>query len=110
MQRVEARRLQLAPSHLEVLKGLLEQHVPHAEVWAYGSRVKGGSHEGSDLDLVLRNPRDPTQNVAGYATLKDALQVSSLPMLVEVHQWAQLPESFRPGIEAAHVVVQIADV
>lgn len=33
---------------------LLGQHVPQAEVWAYGSRVNGGAHEGSDLDLVLR--------------------------------------------------------
>lgn len=26
------------------------------EVWAYGSRVNGDAHEGSDLDLVIRTP------------------------------------------------------
>lgn len=26
------------------------------EVWAYGSRVSGEAHEGSDLDLVIRTP------------------------------------------------------
>ena len=26
------------------------------EVWAYGSRVNGRAHEGSDLDLVIRSP------------------------------------------------------
>ncbi len=26
------------------------------EVWAYGSRVNGAAHEGSDLDLVIRGP------------------------------------------------------
>ena len=33
------------------------EHVPNAEVWAYGrSRVNGRCHSGSDLDLALRSP------------------------------------------------------
>jgi predicted nucleotidyltransferase len=99
-------RLHLEPRHLEVLKGLLEQHVPQAEVWAYGSRVTGHSHEGSDLDLVLRNPLDLTRDVEGWSNLQEALQDSPLPMLVEAHQWSQLPESFLSSIEEAHVVLQ----
>ena len=35
---------------------LLRTFVPAAQVWAYGSRISGKAHEGSDLDLVLRNP------------------------------------------------------
>ncbi|WP_394370317.1 nucleotidyltransferase domain-containing protein [Pedobacter segetis] len=26
------------------------------QVWAYGSRVNGDAHVGSDLDLVIRTP------------------------------------------------------
>ena len=38
-------------------EALLREHVPNAEVWAYGrSRVNGRCHSGSDLDLVLRSP------------------------------------------------------
>ena len=39
-----------------MLEGILREHVPGVEVWAYGSRVSGHSHGGSDLDLVLRGP------------------------------------------------------
>ena len=40
----------------EDIEALLREHVPGIEVWAYGSRVNGESHDASDLDLVLRGP------------------------------------------------------
>jgi uncharacterized protein len=88
-----------------MLQALLAQHVPDAEVWAFGSRVSGGSHEGSDLDLVLRNPSDLSLPVKGLAALRVALQNSMLPMLVELHDWAHLPASFHTHIEREYVVV-----
>lgn len=66
---------------------MFDRHVADAEIWAFGSRVNGGAHEGSDLDLVLRNPRDLTRPVQGWLALKEALSDSSLPMLVDVHAW-----------------------
>lgn len=99
-------QLQLSPQHLHTLQALLAQHVPHAEAWVYGSRVTGGCHEGSDLDVVLRNPANLTQEPEGWIELQDALQQSSLPMLVDVHLWARLPEAFHRNIEAGYVVVR----
>lgn len=98
--------LDLAPHHLALLRQLLAQHTPGAEVWAYGSRVNGTAHEGSDLDLVLRNRAKPTLPVEGLATLREALSDSMLPMLVDAHDWASLPESFHRNIVARHVVIQ----
>ena len=95
--------LALDARHLRTLKALLAQHTPHAQVWAYGSRVNGTSHEGSDLDLVLRHPTDLSQAVPGGQALKEALQASNLPMLVDVHQWAHLPQTFHVRIEAGYV-------
>lgn len=106
MPRLDIASLSLPPAHLRTLQALLAEHVPKAEVWAYGSRVTGGSHDGSDLDLVLRNPADLRQEVDGWVELKEALQASSLPMLVEVHLWAHLPEAFHRNIEAGYVVVR----
>ena len=40
--------------------------------------------------------------------LAEALQASSLPMLVEVHDWSHLPAAFRASIEGRHVVVKAA--
>ncbi len=103
MQRADKAQLQLAPRHLATLHALLAQHVPQAAVWAYGSRVTGGAHEGSDLDLVLRGAMDTTQPVAA---LVEALQASDLPMLVEVHDGAHLPASFLAEIARGFVVLQ----
>lgn len=105
MPQIPSERLKLSALQLNQLKALLRLHVSGAEVWAYGSRVSGGSHEGSDLDLVLRNSLDLVQAVQGAQYLREALQSSSLPMLVEVHLWSELPESFHRNIETAYVIL-----
>ncbi|MBU3694438.1 MAG: nucleotidyltransferase domain-containing protein [Rhodocyclaceae bacterium] len=99
------RGLDLKPAHLEELRRLLRAHAPGAQVWAYGSRVIGGAHEGSDLDLVLRQPDDLTRPTPTLAALRTALQDSRLPMRVDVHDWADLPESFRREIGRKYMQV-----
>jgi predicted nucleotidyltransferase len=103
----ELRGLALAPRHLAELRALLQRHVPDAEVWAFGSRVSGGAHEGSDLDLMLRNVQDPAQPLLGAVALQEALQDSALPMLVEVHDWALVPAAFHESIRQAHLMLQV---
>jgi hypothetical protein len=103
MRLADSAPLRLAPRHLATLRALLAQHVPQADVWAYGSRVTGGAHEGNDLDRVLRGAMETAQPVAA---LVEALQASDLPMLVEVHDWAHLPASFRAEIARGFVVLQ----
>ena len=95
------------PTHyLALLQALFARHVPEVEVWAFGSRVTGDAHEGSDLDLVVRNPQDLTASVAGWYDLKEAIQNSMLPILVDVHDWAHLPLAFHQEIAAHYVVLQ----
>ena len=106
MPQLELSALQLRPVDLAALRELLARHCPQAEVWAYGSRVTGGAHDTSDLDLVLRNPSDLSQDVEGWDRLNEALQASDLPMLVDVHLWSRLPQAFHANIEAAYVVLQ----
>ena len=38
---------------LEILKNILKEFCPNSEVYAYGSRINGKAHEGSDLDLFV---------------------------------------------------------
>lgn len=97
--------LLLRPEHLAELRRLLRLHLPTAEVWAYGSRVNGQAHDGSDLDLVARQPLTPEQPLPGLAVLRAALSESRLPMLVDVHDWAELPAEFRREIERQHRVL-----
>jgi predicted nucleotidyltransferase len=109
MPRLDPSRLALPAQHLRTLQALLTRHVPDAEVWAYGSRVTGGAHDGSDLDLVLRNPADPAAATQGWLDLQDALRDSTLPMLVDIHLWSHLPDDFHRNIEDGYVVLQGAD-
>ncbi len=97
--------LHLSPRHHEEITALLCKHLPDVEVWAYGSRVNGQSHGGSDLDLVLRGPRLAEINTSRLADFIEALQDSTIPFLVEARDWARLPESFHCEIERAHVVL-----
>ena len=99
------RTLDFPLRYREQLEALLRQHVPDAEVWAYGSRVNGQSHDGSDLDLALRGLNLEPLGYE-YVELVEALEQSNIPILVQVHDWARLPESFHREIERDYVVVQ----
>ncbi len=69
------------------------------EVWAYGSRVNGTAHEGSDLDLVIRSQNLAPLPVDIYGDLCDKIKESNIPILVELRDWAHLPDSFHENIE-----------
>jgi predicted nucleotidyltransferase len=75
------------------------------EVWAYGSRVNGGAHEGSDLDLVGRTPDLSPMPLGCYCAIKDQIQDSTIPILVEFRDWARIPESFQKNILRKHEVL-----
>ena len=102
--------LDLPQKYLEQVKTLLRAHVPHTEVWAYGSRVTSSGHEASDLDLVLRNPQNMLEETSALYDLKEAFIESNLPIHVDVMDWARIPASFHREIERAHVVVQEGDL
>ena len=97
--------LHLPPRHRKGIVALLHKHLPGVEVWAYGSRVNGQSHNGSDLDLVLRGPQLAEIDTSRLADFIEALQDSTIPFLVEVRDWARLPESFHHEIEREHVAL-----
>ena len=100
-----ADRVQIAPRHRRILEALLREHLPGVEVWAYGSRVNGRGHDGSNLDLVLRAPdlqKVPTGQLLDF---EDAIRGSNIPFLVEAQDWACLPERFHEEIERGYVVM-----
>ena len=101
-----ADRLHLSARHRRVLETLLRKHLPGVEVWAYGSRVNGRSHDGSDLDLVLRGAGLAEIPIDRLADFQEALRESTIPFLVEAQDWARLPERFHREIKLEHVVVR----
>ncbi|HIJ96456.1 MAG TPA: nucleotidyltransferase domain-containing protein [Desulfuromonadales bacterium] len=96
--------LDLRPELLAIVRQILATHLPDAEVLAYGSRVTGTAHDGSDLDLAARNPHNPQLPVQNLAEVRDAFSESNLPILVDILDWSQVPDSFRQEIERVGVV------
>ena len=97
-------KLDLRPEWLETVRQLIARHLPDTEVFAYGSRVNGTCHDGSDLDLIARNPNDPTKPLTNMAALREAFTESNLPILVDVLDWARIPASFRQQIQQSETV------
>lgn len=89
----------LAPEDWEALRTILRRYAPDAEFLAYGSRVNGSAHAGSDLDVAVRNPREPERQTPALSALRAALDDSDIPILIDVHDWALLPENFRREID-----------
>ena len=85
--------------YLEELKNIFQQIIPEAQVWAYGSRVDGTAHSGSDLDIAVVGTGDITK-------LKNAIQESNIPFLVDVVMFENLPESFQKEILKKYVVLK----
>ena len=75
------------------------------EIWAYGSRVNGTAHKGSDLDLVIRGQNLAPVPVAVYGALCEKIKESNIPILVELRDWAYLPASFHSNIERQYEVL-----
>ena len=95
--------MEIMPDHRKILLTLLHRFIPGVAVWAYGSRVKGTSRPYSDLDLVVFTTPEQYHLVT---ELKEALDESNIPFLVELLIWDKLPEEFHHIIAAQHVVLQ----
>lgn len=81
---------------------LLQTHLPHTRVWAYGSRVKQSSTHRSDLDLVAFSTREQRDQVV---ELQEAFDESDLPFRVDLFVWDSMPDEFLEGIESDHEVL-----
>ncbi len=100
--------LDLPADYLNIVQDILQKYLRHAEVWAYGSRVTGGSYDASDLDLVVRQPQDLNHPTPELPELREAFIESNLPIQVQVVDWAYIPPSFHREIESNYEVIKIS--
>jgi predicted nucleotidyltransferase len=98
--------LDITPQQLQVVRQILQRHVPCYEVWAFGSRVRNRSRRFSDLDLAIIS-RQPLE-LAKMAALRDDFSQSDLPWKVDVIDWANTGDEFRTQVEQQRVIIQSA--
>ncbi len=99
-------KLHLQSRHRRAIVEILDKALPEVEVWAYGSRITGRSHDGSDLDLVLRRPELDKIPSGCLQLLKEMFRNSNIPFFVEVRDWANVPTRFHDEIQKQHVVLK----
>ncbi len=95
-------KLFLRPKDLQILTEIFDKYCPKAEIWAYGSRIDGTAHDGSDLDLVVKSFNDETRDLY---TLKQLINDSNIPILVDIHQYDKLPDYFKTEIERNYIII-----
>ncbi len=95
-------RLFLRAEYLQMLVDIFNSYCPKAEIWAYGSRIKGEAHEGSDLDLVVKDFNSPNKNIYDLQTL---INDSYIPIIVEILDFNDIPASFQKEILKDYVVI-----
>lgn len=92
--------IDLTADQRRTVLGLLNRYLPDTTVWAYGSRVKWASHPASDLDLVaFATPQQGPR----IAELREAFEESTLPFVVDLFVWDDVPTDFRKRIVGQHV-------
>ena len=74
------------------------------EILAYGSRVDGTAHDTSDLDLVLRSKDLNPINKKEWLDFKNQIENSNIPIIVQLFDWAVIPEHFQKQILKNHIV------
>lgn len=98
--------IDLRPDHWQIVRRILQEHVPKYAVWAFGSRARRTAKEYSDLDLAVIT--DQPLSLSASAALADAFSESDLPFKVDVVDWATTSESFRSIIASERVVLKEA--
>ena len=85
-----------------MLTDIFEQYCPNAEIWAYGSRVNGDAHDGSDLDMVVKNFHS---NTAKLSELRELITNSNIPFLTDINEFDKCPKYFQDEILKKYVVI-----
>lgn len=89
--------IDLNTKYISILKQIFDTYCKNAEIWAYGSRVNGDCHSGSDdLDLVVVSYNEPDKNLS---ELKQLINESDIPILVDISEFDTLPKSFQNEIQ-----------
>ena len=95
--------LDLSLEYLHSVRRIISEHVPSAEVRAFGSRVNGGAKKYSDIDLVVIEAEKLSFD--RLCLLIEAFQNSELPIRVDLVDWHRITPSFQKVIDAGYLTI-----
>lgn len=88
---------------LQQVRAILKEHVPEAEVRAFGSRVQGSVKKYSDLDLAIVGPKKLSLKVIG--DLREAFAESDIPIRVDIIDWHAISDEFKEVVGQGYEVI-----
>ena len=94
--------INLKQEYLNELYKIFQEYCPNAEIWAYGSRLNGDSHSGSDLDLTVKSFNEDKKYLSD---LKELLNESDIPFLIDISEYEKLPTSFQNEINRNYIKI-----
>ena len=98
----------LRPDHLEIVQGILREHLPvGVKAWVFGSRANWTTKESSDLDLALDGEGGLSHKLLG--ALKGAFEDSVLPYTVDVVDLSAVSHDFKQIVEGQGVPLPSID-
>jgi len=95
--------INIQPEYLEIVKTILTNHVPEAEVRAFGSRITRTAKDYSDLDLAI--VADHKLDIRTLALLKLDFEESDLPFRVDILDWHAASHEFQKVIEEEYEII-----
>lgn len=96
--------IDLPQEQLDLIRSILNRHIPGSEVRAFGSRVNGTAKPYSDIDLVVMGQERVPQKL--LYQLKDNFEESTLSIRVDLVDWHRISAEFRSVIEKKYQIIQ----
>lgn len=96
--------LHLDPTQLNIVKAILQKHIPDMPVWAFGSRVSGTHRQYSDLDLAICG--EEKISLSTLIDLKEAFSQSDLDIKIDIIDMQDIHHDFKKNIEQQHISLQ----
>lgn len=95
--------MDIQPRYEQIVRNILRDYVPEADVYAFGSRAACTAKPHSDLDLVIVGKEVmPIQRIY---LLEEAFSNSDLPFRVDVLDWHTISDEFRTHILECYEVI-----
>lgn len=94
-------KIQIHEKQRKLIRDLIDRYLPNTEIWAYGSRIRGGATIRSDLDLVAFTTEEQKHELY---ELREAFEESDLPFRVDLFTWDALSDNMQHSIEQEYVV------
>jgi len=93
--------IDITQDQLALVQQILRESIPAAKVWVFGSRAKGMTRRGSDLDLAVDNGGPLPISIT--ARLDEAFDEAPLPYRVDVVDIHSVSPAFRAIVERDRV-------